>query len=347
MKKVTKKMLSVMLAFALAITATGEWGLKLSAAETKNVEELTNIENMEENVTYAQMYLDENYIGPIPDMTNLKNIVVSEDNPKYKVVEGALVSKDGKKLYGYPKQKELSEFTVPDTIESIWNGAFAGTKLSKITFTDNIKEIKEGAFALTEIQDVVIPKNVTKINDGTFSGCKKLKTVNLNNVTVIGDNAFKSCELLEKIDLSKIKKIGEYGFSGTGIKLVNLKAGMKLGKMAFDTNVKLNYNKTFTSIKPYLLSYKRWNKITGAKGYQVTIKVIDENAPKNKVYIKSTLKGNKLSKKLQKKVLKVNAKINGSEIINFQVKIRGYKLKKNKKVYTKWSTYRSKYAVVD
>ena len=35
MKKVTKKMLSVMLAFALAITATGEWGLKLSAAETK------------------------------------------------------------------------------------------------------------------------------------------------------------------------------------------------------------------------------------------------------------------------------------------------------------------------
>lgn len=188
---------------------------------------------------------------------------------------------------------------------------------------------------------------MTKINDGTFSGCKKLKTVNLNNVTVIGDNAFKSCELLEKIDLSKIKKIGEYGFSGTGIKSVNLKAGMKLGKMAFDTNVKLNYNKTFTSIKPYLLSYKRWNKITGAKGYQVTIKVIDENAPKNKVYIKSTLKGNKLSKKLQKKVLKVNAKINGSEIINFQVKIRGYKLKKNKKVYTKWSTYRSKYAVVD
>ena len=89
------------------------------------------------------------------------------------------------------------------------------------------------------------------------------------------------------------------------------------------------------------------NKVTGAKGYQVTIKVIDENAPKNKVYIKSTLKGNKLSKKLQKKVLKVNAKINGSEIINFQVKIRGYKLKKNKKVYTKWSTYRSKYAVVD
>ena len=45
----------------------------------------------------------------LPDMTNLKNIVVSEDNPKYKVVEGALVSKDGKKLYGYPKQKELSE----------------------------------------------------------------------------------------------------------------------------------------------------------------------------------------------------------------------------------------------
>lgn len=62
---------------------------------------------MEENVTYTQMYLDENYIGPIPDMTNLKNIVVSEDNPKYKVVEGALVSKDGKRLYGYPKQKNF------------------------------------------------------------------------------------------------------------------------------------------------------------------------------------------------------------------------------------------------
>ena len=110
---------------------------------------------------------------------------------------------------------------------------------------------------------------MTKINDGTFSGCKKLKTVNLNNVTVIGDNAFKSCELLEKIDLSKIKKIGEYGFSGAGIKSVNLKTGMKLGKMAFDTNVKLNYNKTFTSIKPYLLSYEENGiKLQGAKGYQ-------------------------------------------------------------------------------
>ena len=36
-------MLSVMLAFALAITATGEWGLKLSAAETKMLRNLLTL----------------------------------------------------------------------------------------------------------------------------------------------------------------------------------------------------------------------------------------------------------------------------------------------------------------
>ena len=49
---------------------------------------------------------------------------------------------------------------------------------------------------------------------------------------------------------------------------------------------------------------------------------------------------------MRKVELRMNEKLNG-EMSSLGVKIRAYRYKNKKKVYTKWSTYRSKYAVVD
>ena len=80
----------------------------------KRVKELTNIENIKDDTLYDQIYIDKDYVYDI--RTNLnqvtvnctKSFVVSQDNPKYKAIDGVLYSKDGKKLYYLPSEKQTA-----------------------------------------------------------------------------------------------------------------------------------------------------------------------------------------------------------------------------------------------
>ena len=101
------------------------------------------MEEIQDPEKYTQIYLDENYLGQVPDMwefRNLKNIEVSEKNTKYKIVDGALLSKDGSKLYAFPK-----------TVKVICADAFYRSKIEKVTFNDNLRKIGESALLLVII----------------------------------------------------------------------------------------------------------------------------------------------------------------------------------------------------
>ncbi len=76
---------------------------------------------------------------------NWEKIKISSKHKKYKVVQGCLLSKDGKTFYGFAERRKI--FFIPETVKTI------------VAFP----RIYEGSF------EIVIPKSVTKIKE---EGCR-------------------------------------------------------------------------------------------------------------------------------------------------------------------------------
>ena len=91
MRKLLRNMCTMLMASVLLVT--GSWGgtTWVRGVENTNtlIEKLTNMEEIQDPEKYTQIYLDENYLGQVPDMwefRNLKNIEVSEKNTKLLMV---------------------------------------------------------------------------------------------------------------------------------------------------------------------------------------------------------------------------------------------------------------------
>lgn len=52
------------------------------------------------------------------------NIIVDEQNPKYKSIDGVLYSKDGESLIRYPQRKNHHSFVIPDGVTDLCGSAF-------------------------------------------------------------------------------------------------------------------------------------------------------------------------------------------------------------------------------
>lgn len=65
-------------------------------------------------------------------------IGVSSENPALCSVDGVLFTKDLTKLICYPQGKEGTSYTVPNTVTSIGDSAFANSKLTEITIPDSV-----------------------------------------------------------------------------------------------------------------------------------------------------------------------------------------------------------------
>lgn len=98
----------------------------------------------------------------------------------------------------------ITEFTVPDCVETISANTFSGCKyLKKITLPDSIKTISNNAFYhCASLENIVLPKNLKTIGMESFSNCDSLKEVVIpESVETIEINAFSNCNNLEWIIL--------------------------------------------------------------------------------------------------------------------------------------------------
>ncbi|MFA5449122.1 MAG: leucine-rich repeat protein [Clostridia bacterium] len=112
---------------------------------------------------------------------SLNYINISNANVKYKSVEGVLFSKDAKTLIRYPIGKELTSYTIPDSVTSIEDYAFSGCN---------------------NLTSITIPINITSIGDWVFFGCSSLTSITIGgSVTSIGKYAFYDCNGLVDIVL--------------------------------------------------------------------------------------------------------------------------------------------------
>lgn len=113
----------------------------------------------------------------------LKKITVSDDNKYYTSKEGVLFDKSMSKLICYPKGKEGTSYTIPESVTSLEAYALQGSSLNTIQLPNKLTLIREGALSyMSGISSINIPENVTDIepNAFAFSGLTEIK-VDENN----------------------------------------------------------------------------------------------------------------------------------------------------------------------
>ena len=142
-------------------------------------------------------------------------VKVSPKEENTEVPEGVII-KDGI-LVKWPCDKipESGHVTIPNSVTSIGEEAFAGCNLSSITIPNSVTSIGEAAFSSCLLSSIVIPNSVTSIGKQAFYYCTSLKSITIpNSVTSIGKEAFYSCYSLSSITIpNSVTSIGSYAFS--------------------------------------------------------------------------------------------------------------------------------------
>ena len=115
--------------------------------------------------------------------SKLSEITVSNDNKYYTSKEGVLFDKNMSKLICYPEGKEVTSYTIPESVTSLEPYALQGSRLNTITLPNNLKSIRKGALSyINGISTIYIPESVTSIDTLAFffSNLEKIE-VNENN----------------------------------------------------------------------------------------------------------------------------------------------------------------------
>ena len=149
--------------------------------------------------------------------TRLTSITVKEGNPNYSSDEyGVLFNKDKTLLIQYPIGNKRTSYTIPDSVTSIGDWAFAQcTSLTSVTIGNSVTSIGEAAFWLcTSLTSVTIGNSVTSIGSSAFWCCTGLTSITIpDSVTSIGDYAFIYCTGLTRVTIpDSVTSIGDNAF---------------------------------------------------------------------------------------------------------------------------------------
>lgn len=181
--------------------------------------------------------------------TALSSIILEEGNPTFTMEDGVLFMENGVKLVAYPPAMEGTSYTVPDTVNEIFPGAFLHTKnLEKVTISKNVVSIDRWAFGYSSLKTLVIEDGLYMIDDYAFAYCQSLHTINFGNtLQYIYDCAFTGCRALEEIELPEtVKYYGQYCFCDTSMKGVTIPASAEeISYGAFGYNASLQPISTF------------------------------------------------------------------------------------------------------
>lgn len=248
--------------------------------------------------------MDKDYYGAVVKFNgaNLREIIVAKGNKKYKSISGVLYTKDGKQLIRYPRAKKEKSFTVPSSVEAIWNYAFANVKyLENLTISENVTSIGEMIYN-TSLKKLYY-KN-TKLKKSHFEnredgvGTAKVGTVyafknsgayNYYKTNINRNSQYDNLKTLSKPTKPKRAEIKKISRTSKGVKITlkevkcsyqkiyryNSKA--KKYEYIGTTTTKTFYDKTAKSNKTYKYKVRACNKknllkANGSYSKAVTIK---------------------------------------------------------------------------
>ena len=117
--------------------------------------------------------------GAFYDCSSLESISVDINNQYYSSENGILFNKDKTTLIQYAIGKTDTQYTIPDSVTSIGDGAFSDcSSLESVTIGNSVESIGDCAFNYcSSLESVVIPDSVTSIGDWAFYQCSSLTDV--------------------------------------------------------------------------------------------------------------------------------------------------------------------------
>ena len=195
---------------------------------------------------------------------DLQSIKVDSENGKYMSEKGILYNKDMTRILCYPAGIKDTEFFVPDTVKTIGDFVFYGTKaLESINIPDSVTNIGTDAFGeCSGLKEVVIPDSVTSMGEAVFYKCTSLEKVKLSvNITSPNPAVFQYCSSLKEVVLPEsMKFISFFMFSYckeiTNIVLPDTLTSVLGSAFQNCDNLKnITVPKNVTTIQDYALGY--------------------------------------------------------------------------------------------
>lgn len=234
----------------------------------------------------------------------LEKLTVSEQDPKYKTIDGVLFSKDGKRLIYYPMGKQDSHYTIPDGTRVIMPDAFANNRyIENVIMPDTVESIGVGAFCGSSLKQVRLSAGLKEIPDwnmynsgGTFMECELTNVTIPKNLRYIGRCAFLNCRLKTVIfeDESKLETIGPYAFAENKIDKISLPKSVK--RVAMGSLRVIEHIETFEGCAKGLISavssvpYYENNKVGNMEWFGFEITCHMKNNKISRIIIPSSIK---------------------------------------------------------
>ena len=145
--------------------------------------------------------------------------------------------------YAFYGAKNLTSVTIPATVETIDDGAFARSGLKSLTFAEGSEaNIGERAFEDTPLETITFPQNgQIRIGNEAFYKCKSLTDLTITGVSYLRNGAFSDCSLTS-VDIDcDIATIGGRAFENNrGLTFASIKSVTEIQYGAFRGCVNLD-----------------------------------------------------------------------------------------------------------
>ena len=187
-------------------------------------------------------------------MNNLKTINVNSDNPKYKVGDGNLYSKNGEELVKYLQTGDT--ITIPEGVKTIKSRACTGKKIKEIKLPSTLVNLESKSLSgLEGVLNIYIPENVVAFSSGVLPANAKVKvSVQNNNIKSVDDSMILSKD--GKILYATSYAVSEFNIPNTveTIEVESFYDNVKIGNIVIPEGVK--------NIKQIAFGYSNIESIT-------------------------------------------------------------------------------------
>ena len=117
------------------------------------------------------------YIAPLIVRNNpITSIKVDPENTNYTSINGVLFNKKENVLHTFPAAY-ATEYTIPESVDTIGNCAFASTSIKSVIFPKNLVYIANEAFIGTNLTELILPASLQSIGMYAFDMCTSLTKV--------------------------------------------------------------------------------------------------------------------------------------------------------------------------